>query len=178
MNAVIEQRKVLLEIADLKVHFDIKEGKQWFWQPPKTLKAVDGVTLRLYEGETLGVVGESGCGKSTFARAIIGLVKATDGKVAWLGKDLLGMKADEWREVRSDIQMIFQDPLASLNPRMTIGEIIAEPLRTYHPKLSRQDVRDRVKAMMLKVGLLPNLINRYPHEFSGGSASASVSLGR
>ncbi|MEX8993100.1 murein tripeptide/oligopeptide ABC transporter ATP-binding protein OppF, partial [Salmonella enterica] len=71
-------------------------------------------------------------------------------------------------EVRSDIQMIFQDPLASLNPRMTIGEIIAEPLRTYHPKLSRQDVRDRVKAMMLKVGLLPNLINRYPHEFSGG----------
>lgn len=92
-------------------------------------------------------------------------------------KDLLGMKADEWREVRSDIQMIFQDPLASLNPRMTIGEIIAEPLRTYHPKLSRQDVRDRVKAMMLKVGLLPNLINRYPHEFSGGSASASVSPG-
>lgn len=168
MNAVTEQRKVLLEIADLKVHFDIKDGKQWFWQPSKTLKAVDGVTLRLYEGETLGVVGESGCGKSTFARAIIGLVKATDGKVAWLGKDLLGMKPDEWREVRSDIQMIFQDPLASLNPRMTIGEIIAEPLRTYHPNLPGQEVRDRVKAMMMKVGLLPNLINRYPHEFSGG----------
>ncbi|SUX64213.1 oligopeptide ABC transporter ATP-binding protein [Citrobacter amalonaticus] len=91
MNAVDEKRKVLLEIADLKVHFDIKDGKQWFWQPSKTLKAVDGVTLRLYEGETLGVVGESGCGKSTFARAIIGLVKATDGRVAWLGKDLLGM---------------------------------------------------------------------------------------
>lgn len=133
MNAVTEQRKVLLEIADLKVHFDIKDGKQWFWQPSKTLKAVDGVTLRLYEGETLGVVGESGCGKSTFARAIIGLVKATDGKVAWLGKDLLGMKQEEWRDVRSDIQMIFQDPLASLNPRMTIGEIIAEPLRTNPP---------------------------------------------
>ena len=96
MNAVTEQRKVLLEIADLKVHFDIKDGKQWFWQPAKTLKAVDGVTLRLYEGETLGVVGESGCGKSTFARAIIGLVKATDGKVAWLGKDLLGMKQEEF----------------------------------------------------------------------------------
>ncbi|MCF3677674.1 ATP-binding cassette domain-containing protein, partial [Salmonella enterica] len=78
-------------------------GKQWFWQTPKTLKAVDRVTLRLYEGETLGVVGESGCGKSTFSRAIIGLVKETDGKVAWLGKDLFGMKADEWREVRSDI---------------------------------------------------------------------------
>ena len=95
-------------------------------------------------------------------------MKATDGKVAWLGRDLLGMKADEWRDVRSDIQMIFQDPLASLNPRMTIGEIIAEPLRTYHPKMPRQEVRDRVKAMMMKVGLLPNLINRYPHEFSGG----------
>ena len=176
MNAVTEQRKVLLEIADLKVHFDIKDGKQWFWQPSKTLKAVDGVTLRLYEGETLGVVGESGCGKSTFARAIIGLVKATDGKVAWLGKDLLGMKQEEWRDVRSDIQMIFQDPLASLNPRMTIGEIIAEPLRTYHPKMSRQEVRDRVKAMMMKVGLLPNLINRYPHEFSGGQCQPVSAL--
>lgn len=85
-----------------------------------------------------------------------------------LGKDLLGMKQEEWRDVRSDIQMIFPDPLASLNPRMTIGEIIAEPLRTYHPKMPRQEVRDRVKAMMMKVGLLPNLINRYPHEFSGG----------
>ena len=168
MNALDEKRNVLLEIADLKVHFDIKDGKQWFWQPPKTLKAVDGVTLRLYEGETLGVVGESGCGKSTFARAIIGLVKATDGKVAWLGKDLLGMKPDEWREVRSDIQMIFQDPLASLNPRMTIGDIIAEPLRTFYPALSKVEVMDKVKTIMMKVGLLPNLINRYPHEFSGG----------
>lgn len=114
------------------------------------------------------MVGESGCGKSTFARAIIGLVKATSGRVAWLGKDLLGMSDADWRKTRSDIQMIFQDPLASLNPRMTIGEIIAEPLRTYYPKMPRQEVKDKVKAMMLKVGLLPNLINRYPHEFSGG----------
>ncbi|RTF90635.1 ATP-binding cassette domain-containing protein, partial [Serratia marcescens] len=167
MTAVTD-KKVLLEVADLKVHFDIHDDKQWFWQPPKTLKAVDGVTLRLFEGETLGVVGESGCGKSTFARAIIGLVKATSGRVAWLGKDLLGMNDADWRKTRSDIQMIFQDPLASLNPRMTIGEIIAEPLRTYYPKMPRQEVKDKVKAMMLKVGLLPNLINRYPHEFSGG----------
>lgn len=98
MNAMTE-KKVLLEVADLKVHFDIQDGKQWFWQPSKTLKAVDGVTLRLYEGETLGVVGESGCGKSTFARAIIGLVKATGGSVAWLGKDLLNMNATEWRGI-------------------------------------------------------------------------------
>lgn len=163
-----KEKAVLLEVVDLKVHFDVRDDKQWFWQPPKTLKAVDGVTLRLYEGETLGVVGESGCGKSTLARAIIGLVRATGGNITWLGRDLLGMNDEEWRMARSDIQMIFQDPLASLNPRMTIGEIIAEPLKTYYPKLSRQDVKNKVKAMMLKVGLLPNLINRYPHEFSGG----------
>lgn len=168
MSQSSENKKVLLEVTDLKVHFDVKDNKAWFWQPAKALKAVDGVTLRLYEGETLGVVGESGCGKSTFARALIGLVKATDGRVAWLGKDLLGMDAKHWHEVRNDIQMIFQDPLASLNPRMTIGEIIAEPLKTYHPKMSRQEVKDRVRNMMMKVGLLPNLINRYPHEFSGG----------
>lgn len=165
MNAVTEQRKVLLEIADLKVHFDIKDGKQWFWQPSKTLKAVDGVTLRLY-GETLGVV-ESGCGKSTFARAIIGLVKATDGKVAgWVRS--AGHEAGRVARRAQRYPDDLPDPLASLNPRMTIGEIIAEPLRTYHPKMPRQEVRDRVKAMMMKVGLLPNLINRYPHEFSGG----------
>jgi len=95
MSTVVEEKKVLLEIADLKVHFEIKDGKQWFWQPPHTLKAVDGVSLRLYEGETLGVVGESGCGKSTLARAIIGLVKATEGRVAWLGPDLLGQSQEQ-----------------------------------------------------------------------------------
>ncbi|WP_312041717.1 ATP-binding cassette domain-containing protein, partial [Erwinia sp.] len=96
------EKNVLLEIADLKVHFAIKDSGQWFWQPPKTLKAVDGVSLRLYEGETLGVVGESGCGKSTLARAIIGLVQATEGRVAWLGRDLLGQSEEEWRKARSD----------------------------------------------------------------------------
>ena len=168
MNAVTEGRKVLLEIADLKVHFEIKDGKQWFWQPPKTLKAVDGVTLRLYEGETLGVVGESGCGKSTFARAIIGLVKATDGHVAWLGKELLGMKPDEWRAVRSDIQMIFQDPYASLNPRMTVGEIIREPMDIHNIYNSSKEREDRVVELLKIVGLKPDHIRRYPHEFSGG----------
>ncbi|AUH00809.1 murein tripeptide/oligopeptide ABC transporter ATP binding protein OppF [Pectobacteriaceae bacterium CE70] len=166
--SLMDDKKILLEVDELKVHFDVRDEKQWFWQPPMRLKAVDGVTLRLYQGETLGIVGESGCGKSTLARAIIGLVKATGGSITWMGNDLLGMGNTQWREVRNDIQMIFQDPLASLNPRMTIGEIIAEPLRTYHPKLSRQNVKDRVKTIMMKVGLLPNLINRYPHEFSGG----------
>ena len=169
MNTIaLQDRKVLLEIADLRVHFDIKDGKQWFWQPKKSLKAVDGVSLRLYEGETLGVVGESGCGKSTLARAIIGLVKAKGGRVTWLGRDLLGQDDKAWRDARTDIQMIFQDPLASLNPRMTVGDIIAEPLKTYYPKMAKREVSEKVRAMMMKVGLLPNLINRYPHEFSGG----------
>ncbi|MBT0717077.1 murein tripeptide/oligopeptide ABC transporter ATP binding protein OppF [Rosenbergiella epipactidis] len=169
MNDIaLQDRKVLLEIADLRVHFDIKDGKQWFWQPKKSLKAVDGVSLRLYEGETLGVVGESGCGKSTLARAIIGLVKAKGGRVTWLGRDLLGQDDKAWRDARTDIQMIFQDPLASLNPRMTVGDIIAEPLKTYYPKMAKREVSEKVRAMMMKVGLLPNLINRYPHEFSGG----------
>ncbi len=168
MSTALQQKKVLLEIDELRVHFDIQEDKQWFWQPKKQLKAVDGVSLRLYEGETLGIVGESGCGKSTLARAIIGLVKANSGRVTWLGRDLLGQTEKAWREARSDIQMIFQDPLASLNPRMTIGDIIAEPLRTYYPKMAKHEVDTKVRAMMMKVGLLPNLINRYPHEFSGG----------
>ncbi|WP_237386423.1 murein tripeptide/oligopeptide ABC transporter ATP binding protein OppF [Xenorhabdus sp. Sc-CR9] len=164
----IAEKRVLLEVNDLKVYFDIKDGKRWFWQPSKTLKAVDGVTLRLYEGETLGVVGESGCGKSTFARAVIGLVKASGGSVTWLGQNLLEVNDKQWRDIRNDIQMIFQDPLASLNPRMTIGDIIAEPLRTYYPKMKVMEIKEKVKKMMMRVGLLPNLINRYPHEFSGG----------
>lgn len=167
-DSALQERKVLLEISDLRVHFDIKDGKQWFWQPKKSLKAVDGVSLRLYEGETLGVVGESGCGKSTLARAIIGLVKAKGGRVTWLGRDLLGQDEKAWREARTDIQMIFQDPLASLNPRMTVGDIIAEPLRTYYPNMAKREINEKVRAMMMKVGLLPNLVNRYPHEFSGG----------
>ncbi|CDG21309.1 oligopeptide transport protein (ABC superfamily, atp_bind) [Xenorhabdus poinarii G6] len=167
MSAIAEKR-VLLEVDDLKVYFDIKDEKQWFWQQAKTLKAVDGVTLRLYEGETLGVVGESGCGKSTFARAVIGLVKASGGAVSWLGQNLLDMNDKQWRDIRNDIQMIFQDPLASLNPRMTIGDIIAEPLKTYYPRMKNEEAKEKVKKMMMRVGLLPNLINRYPHEFSGG----------
>ena len=161
-------KKLLLDVKDLKVHFSIASKSAWPWSKPSNLKAVDGVSVRLFEGETLGVVGESGCGKSTFARAIIGLVEATDGEVLWLGQDLTKMEEVQRRETRKDIQMIFQDPLASLNPRMNIGDIIAEPLKTFYPKLSKQEVKLRVKEMMDRVGLLPNLINRYPHEFSGG----------
>ncbi|WP_025903062.1 murein tripeptide/oligopeptide ABC transporter ATP binding protein OppF [Tatumella sp. UCD-D_suzukii] len=159
---------LLLEVKNLKVWFEIKQKKQWFWQPAVNLKAVDGVSFKLHQGETLGVVGESGCGKSTLARAVIGLVKATEGSICWMGKELAGANAAEWQKARGDIQMIFQDPLASLDPRMTIGDIIAEPLRSRRPRVSKAEVRERVQAMMQKVGLLPNMINRYPHEFSGG----------
>lgn len=163
-----EQKPLLLDVKNLKVHFNIASKSAWPWSKPSNLKAVDGVNVRLYEGETLGVVGESGCGKSTFARAIIGLVEATEGEVVWLGNDLTKMHEVERRKTRKQIQMIFQDPLASLNPRMSVGDIIAEPLQTFYPELSKQEVKDRVKEMMTKVGLLPNVINRYPHEFSGG----------
>ena len=164
----MSDKKVILDVKDLKVHFSIAAKSAWPWSKPSQLKAVDGVNVRLFEGETLGVVGESGCGKSTFARAIIGLVQATEGEVVWLGQDLTRMKDVQRRNTRKEIQMIFQDPLASLNPRMTVGDIIAEPLQTFYPELSKQEVKDRVKEMMAKVGLLPNVINRYPHEFSGG----------
>ncbi|WP_373100951.1 MULTISPECIES: murein tripeptide/oligopeptide ABC transporter ATP binding protein OppF [Pasteurellaceae] len=162
------QKKVILEVNELSVQFSIKNRQSLWFAKPQHLKAVNNVSFQLYEGETLGVVGESGCGKSTLARAIIGLVKSSAGKILWLGRDLTTQSEKDWKKVRSDIQMIFQDPLASLNPRMTIGSIIAEPLHIYQPQLSKQEVKEKVRAMMMKVGLLPNLINRYPHEFSGG----------
>lgn len=160
--------KAILKVDNLKVQFPIKKEEAWFWEKPTMLKAVDGVSFELFAGETLGIVGESGCGKSTLARAIIGLVKAQHGNVVWLGQDLTQLDEQALRNTRQSMQMIFQDPLASLNPRMTIGNIIAEPLQTFHPELSKSEVMERVKAMMIKVGLLANQINRYPHEFSGG----------
>lgn len=158
----------LLVVNDLKVYFPVRERQQKFWEKPHQLKAVNGVNLTLKKGEVLGVVGESGCGKSTLARALIGLVASTEGKVVWMGKEINPNDGKMMRSIRQDMQMIFQDPLASLNPRMTVGDIIAEPLKTHNPHLSKQEVKNKVSEMMAKVGLLSNLINRYPHEFSGG----------
>lgn len=158
----------LLKVEDLRVTFHISREGDMPWTRPRQLHAVGGVNFELMLGETLGIVGESGCGKSTLARAIIQMVPAT-GKAVWEdGVDLLSLTSRQMLKYRSDIQMVFQDPLASLNPRMTVGQIIAEPLVTHHPGLSKDEVKLRVKAMMDKVGLLPNQINRYPHEFSGG----------
>ncbi|WP_338412347.1 murein tripeptide/oligopeptide ABC transporter ATP binding protein OppF [Psychrobacter raelei] len=158
----------LLQVKDVVTSFDIKQKGSYFWQKPATLKAVNGVSFELFAGETLGVVGESGCGKSTLARTIIGLVTARSGSIKFNGEEMLGATKKQMRLKRKDIQMIFQDPLASLNPRMTVGDIIAEPLRTYYPKMPKSEVEQEVRAMMKKVGLLPNQVNRYPHEFSGG----------
>ncbi|MBM3512758.1 MAG: ATP-binding cassette domain-containing protein, partial [Alphaproteobacteria bacterium] len=159
--------ETLLDVRDLKVHFPVKVGGGLFGRFAP-LKAVDGIDFTIIAGETLGVVGESGCGKSTLGRAILQLTPATAGSVAWLGCDLTKADKDDIRACRKELQVVFQDPLASLDPRMTAGSIIAEPLRNFHPDLPPETVKARVAAMMEKVGLLPAMINRYPHEFSGG----------
>lgn len=156
----------ILKVADLKVHFPIPAGGLFGKTIP--LKAVDGVSFTLRAGETLGIVGESGCGKSTLGRAVLQLIHNTDGQVVWMGQDITGLAPPAMRPYRKDMQIIFQDPLASLNPRMTIGEIIAEPLRTHKPELGKAETKRLVKQMMDRVGLLGQMINRYPHEFSGG----------
>jgi len=156
----------ILEVEDLRVHFRIGGGM--FGRGDRILKAVDGVSFRLGAGETLGLVGESGCGKSTLGRAVLRLLPLAKGRVLWLGQDLGALDTEALRRQRRSMQIVFQDPLAALNPRMTAGEIIAEPLRTFEPEQGAAATRERVKAMMGKVGLLPQQINRYPHEFSGG----------
>jgi oligopeptide transport system ATP-binding protein len=165
MSAVLNQEP-LLSVRDLHVHFDVRgEG---LFPKKRTLKAVNGVNLDLYPGETLGIVGESGCGKSTLARALLNLIPPTSGTVVWLGKDMSGAKPHDWDIVRKNAQMVFQDPLASLNPRMNVLQIIGEPLRTHKPELSKAEVTARVKQVMARVGMMDNQLFRYPHEFSGG----------
>ncbi|WBQ10631.1 dipeptide ABC transporter ATP-binding protein [Hyphomonadaceae bacterium ML37] len=157
----------MLEAVDLKVQFPVKVGGGLF---PKTkpLKAVDGLSFALLPGETLGIVGESGCGKSTLARAVLRLVPSKAGAVSWIGKDLLALNRKDMRAAREDLQIVFQDPMASLNPRMTIGASIAEPMLTYRRFMSARERETEVRAMMARVGLDPDMINRYPHELSGG----------
>jgi len=126
--------QTILQVENLKVNFNVTSEGDMPWTKPKKLQAVNDVSFQLNSGETLGIVGESGCGKSTLARAIVKMVPTHSGKVIWLGNDLLELNKSEMRHHRKQIQMIFQDPLASLDPRMNIGEIIAEPLRTHYPK--------------------------------------------
>jgi oligopeptide transport system ATP-binding protein len=162
----------LLSIRNLRVHFDLGGGTLWDRMTGgsrvrRVVRAVDGVTLDVREGETMGLVGESGCGKSTLGRAILRLVEPTAGEVLFRGTDLAHLSPRQLRDERRHLQMIFQDPYASLNPRMTVGEIIAEPIETFD--LARgQAKRELVRELMSTVGLSPRHIKRYPHEFSGG----------
>ncbi|MBL4812829.1 MAG: ATP-binding cassette domain-containing protein [Rhodobacteraceae bacterium] len=162
------QTTPLLRLNDVRVTFDIRPHGAWPWTPPLKLHAVGGVSLDVMPGETLGIVGESGSGKSTLARAIIGTVPTAGGTIEFEGEDLAAMTPAHRRAHRRHVQMVFQDPLAALNPRMNVGDIIAEPLITHEPHLPKAEMRKRVQELMERVGLLPNLINRYPHEFSGG----------
>jgi oligopeptide/dipeptide ABC transporter ATP-binding protein len=157
---------MLLEVKDLKKQFPLrKEGL--FTRHAGFHTAVDGVDLTLQPGETLGLVGESGSGKSTLARSILRLIEPTSGEVYFKGQNLLTLSAEEMRQMRKKIQIIFQDPYASLNPRMTVLDIVAEPL-DIHFTLPRKERKEQVASILEKVGLGENLLNRYPHEFSGG----------
>ena len=157
----------ILNVEDVRVTFPVHIDGGLFGKT-KPLRAVDGVSFNLRAGETLGIVGESGCGKSTLARAIAQLLPRNAGAVTFLGHNLLPSAGEDVRRARKDLQVVFQDPFASLDPRMTLGSSIAEPLVSFEPYLSRAEREERVRAMMVQVGLDPNLINRYPHELSGG----------
>jgi len=157
----------LLEVRDLKMHFPITRGII-IQRQVGAIKAVDGIDFTLYRGETLGLVGESGCGKSTTGRAILQLHRPTEGEVVFEGKDLTKTQGEELRKMRRRMQMIFQDPYASLNPRMTVGSIIGEPLEVHGIGSGRKDRQERVQTLLKTVGLNPYFVNRYPHEFSGG----------
>jgi oligopeptide transport system ATP-binding protein len=159
--------ETLIEVKDLKMYFPVTKGIV-LRRKIGDVKAVDGLTFSIRKGETLGLVGESGCGKSTTGRALIQLYKPTTGEVIFHGTDLTKLPPEQMRQMRRKVQMIFQDPYASLNPRMTVGDIIAEPIMVHNLRKGKEAVRERVQELLKLVGLNPYFINRYPHEFSGG----------
>ena len=156
----------LLEVKDLKKYFVSKGG--FFSGPQRVVKAVDGVSLRIKEGEILGIVGESGCGKSTLGRTILRLIDATEGQIIFDGVEIQSLSREEMRKMRQKMQIIFQDPGASLNPRMTVGELIREPLELFEPELNDQEQLEKIYSLMDMVGINRSYLSRFPHEFSGG----------
>ena len=165
-NADVKDQEVLLDVKNLFMHFPLTQGII-FQRKVGAVRAVDGVSFSVRKGETLGLVGESGCGKSTTGRAILQLYKPTSGEVLYQGRDLTKLDSGEMRKMRRHLQMIFQDPYASLNPRMTVGSIISEPMQI-HNLVAREERNRRVQELLETVGLNPYFANRYPHEFSGG----------
>ena len=171
MEEKYNESEALLTVKDLKMHFPFAEGGL-FSRKKGAIRAVDGISFSVKKGETLGLVGESGCGKSTAARAIAQLYTPTSGSVLFKGMELAGCSRHTLMQARKDMQMVFQDPYASLNPRMTAGNIIAEPMRILTKRgilsYTKKEIDDRVEVLMEKVGLSRFFRNRYPHEFSGG----------
>jgi oligopeptide transport system ATP-binding protein len=157
---------ILLSVRDLKKYFELKRG--FLWGEPARVHAVDGVSFDLFRGETLGLVGESGCGKSTTGRLILRLIEPTAGEVLFEDKSILQAGKKEMRALRQKMQIIFQDPYSSLNPRMTVEQIVGEGIVIHKLCKSRQERRERVADLLKKVGLSPEQMHRYPHEFSGG----------
>lgn len=164
--------EIILEAKNIKKHFPIKKG--FLLRQVGSVKAVDDVSLIVKKGQTLGLVGESGCGKSTLGRTLIRLYEPTAGEIQFAGEDFLKLKGETLRLKRRNMQMIFQDPYASLDPRMTVGQIIAEPL-TIH-KVQPENIDDRVLELIELVGLRKSAVNRYPHEFSGDNVNGSALL--
>ncbi len=158
-------KEVLLQVRNLKKHFPIRRGV--FRRQVGAVQAVDGISFDIYKGETLGLVGESGCGKSTAGRTILQLIEPTEGEVIFNGDDLVSLKSGEMRKRRRHMQMIFQDPYSSLNPRMQVGTIVSEPL-DIHGIGNAASRKERVQELLSVVGLNPYFVKRYPHEFSGG----------
>ncbi len=164
----MDSKKVLISLDDVKMHFPLKNSSV-FQKEKQFIKAVDGISLDVYEGETFGLVGESGCGKSTLGRVILQLYKQSAGEVLYNGKALKYLKAEEMRKLRSEMQIVFQDPYASLNPRLTVGQLIAEALVAHKMfKRGSKEMENYIIEIMEKCGLQKYMIHRYPHQFSGG----------
>ena len=161
-----QDKSILVQVQNLKKYFPVNSGLL-FKRHVNDVKAVDDISFDIYRGETLGLVGESGCGKTTVGRTILQLYKPTSGKIIFNGVDLASLQENEIRKMREKMQMIFQDPFASLNPRMTVGSIISAPLDV-HSALNKKEKIERVQELLGIVGLNPDFVNRYPHEFSGG----------
>ena len=155
----------ILDVENLKVHFPVRKGI--FSRVQEHVRAVDGVSLSLQRGETLGLVGESGCGKTTLGLAVLRLIESTDGKIIFQDKDMATLSKSELQSIRKEIQIIFQDPYSSLNPRMTVNRILSDPMKI-HNLYQGQEIQDRVAYLLEKVGLSPEQGERYPHQFSGG----------